>query len=266
MGVQSMVCNPEIHLVPLGELETFYNHNHGKGGRFSSSNSSSSDKVTSHRDKDETAVLQRVSTATKSHNLTGGHSGATVELLSGPKGKVILKGGMTKASSDADLLASKVGKALDAPVPVVTSVGENKIAMEFVNGTIAGGFSKGIGRFIPIDRAAQKSVVNLKGARELAMLDIAIHNVDRHGGNIIVLPGGKAIEGIDHGLAFNPPRVINPATPLETHYDKQFTKSDYENAIKKLAPLHKDFVKAGREDWFQGMNARLQDHAQRAAS
>lgn len=259
-----------IHLAPTildtdAKVEEFHlpgQHDQGTHGRGGGGSIPGGLKLSSM----ESSLLKSDNSSTKRRDLSGGRSGAKVELINSPFGKAVVKSGMTKTDADREYLASKVGKALGANVPIVARKGSGAIVSEFLPGKIAGTFRRDIGRVLPLDRTARKRAVRLKGGKELALLDVAIANKDRHGGNILIRPGGKSISGIDHTTSFGGKVFIGllpPSRALENHWKKGFTKNDYKNSLKKVEPLKAEFKKAGREDWYEDMVGRLNDEAEK---
>lgn len=208
-------------------------------------------------------LLDIASNVTVKKSLMGGRSGASVALVSGPKGKAVIKGDLPTSAVDREYLVSKVGKALGAPVPKVARKDSHTIVAEFIPGTVAGTFSRDIGRIIPLNDKARRDAVKLKGARGLALLDIAVANADRHGGNILIRPNGKSIVGIDHTTSFGGKAFlgIRPSKALERHWRSSFTKTDYQRALSKIEPLKADFTDLGHADWYDSMHERLSQGA-----
>lgn len=222
---------------------------HGKGG--GSSKGASSGVPTDQQ------MRNRVKTATETKLLAGGKSGAKVEFLKGPNGKVVHKTNTGIYTTDSEYLAWKVGEALNAPVRKIVREDDHAIIMDFVPGRMAGGFSQGLDRVVPIpkERMAKRNVVTRPGARELALMDIAITNKDRHGGNIIIKPDGSVL-GIDHSAFVDRP-VFNPATTFQDKWEGSFTKTEFRDARAKIQPLKPEFDKLGRTDWWETMDRTL---------
>lgn len=232
-------------------IEEFFNPNHDSDGKFAPTSRGGAGSSSA-----EVTLKKKISTATKIRTLSGGRSGASVELLSGPNGKVIRKSGLPSHDVDKEYLVSKVGRALGANVPPVSRLSSDSVAADYVSGgKVAGTFRRDVGRVLPTDRGARKQAIELKGARELALLDVTVRNVDRHGGNILIK--GKIAWGIDHTGTFGQQVVIAPAKSLEDRWKSEFKKADYTTARKKVAPLKRDFDRLGRTAWFNEMNARL---------
>ena len=231
---------------------------HARGGRGAGSSAA---KVPT-----DAEMMKRVRTAKETKLLAGGKSGAKVEYLKGPNGKVVHKTNTGLYTTDSEYLAWKVGEALDAPVRKIVRENDHAIVMDFVDGRMAGGFSQGLDRVVPIpkERLNKRDVVTRPGARELAMLDIAIMNKDRHGGNIIIKPDGSVL-GIDHSAFVDRP-VFNPATTFEDKHGKTFTKSEFKTAREKIQPLRGEFEALGRGDWFDSMDNTLSQREREARS
>lgn len=210
-------------------------------------------------------MKKRVATATEVKLLAGGKSGARVEYMKGPNGKVVHKTKTGLYTTDSEYLAWKVGEALGSPVRKIVREDDHAIIMDFVPGRMAGGFSTGVDRVVPIpgERIKKRDTVERKGARELALLDIAINNKDRHGGNIIIKPDGSVL-GIDHSAFVERP-VFNPATTFEDRWAKSFTKTEFREARSKIQPLKKEFDKLGRTDWWEDMDRELGSRERRAS-
>jgi len=116
---------------------------------------------------------------------------------------------------------------------------------------------------LPLSRKDREAAVALKGARELALFDIAVDNKDRHGGNFLVRPGSKSVVGIDHTTTFGGKAFlgIRPSQALEKRWKDDFTKTDYKGALSKVKPLQGSFKKLGRQDWYDQMVTRLETEA-----
>lgn len=210
----------------------------------------------------DASLRDKIKTATQKRELVGGRSGAGVALLNGPKGRSVLKTGMDKDTTDSEYLASKVGKALGAPVPTVSRLSDSSVGMEFVKGDMAGSFNRASARYITgLKRGERKRTAELQGGRELAMLDTAIKNTGRHGANLMISPDGKSVVGIDHGRAFNPIKRFADSTAMESAWKSKFKKQDYQSALEKVRPLKGEFDKLGRSDWYDGMVQRLESKA-----
>lgn len=205
------------------------------------------------------SLQDRVNSATKKKVLGGGKSGATVTFKDGPKGKVIHKTGINTTTVDAEFLSSKVGEALGSPVPKIERLDNSSLAIDFAPGTIGGKFAQEKGNKVKErERKNLDDVTGLKGSKELALLDIAIGNTDRHGGNIIVQK--DRVIGIDHGLGFQKRSRLTlggPARLFENKWKSEFTKKEVSVARSKLSKLKPEFDNLSRSDWFNQMDSRL---------
>jgi phosphoinositide 3-/4-kinase-like protein len=162
-----------------------------------------------------------------------------------------------KAEADAEELASLVGRAIGADVPVVHRGGPHQVVMEHIEG-------KNIG-----DASWQKQA-DFRASREgllIGLLDLLIGNGDRHNGNIMITPEGRVV-GIDHGLGwvylqkrhdkgFGPEAIVNAYLasaigPVADHFlahDFPITTADVAKIRRRLEALRPHFKAAGREDW-----------------
>ncbi|MFC3996082.1 hypothetical protein ACFOVU_09170, partial [Nocardiopsis sediminis] len=165
--------------------------------------------------------------------------------------------------ADAEQLASLVGRAIGADVPGVYRVGYNELYMHYMHGRSA---TDRLGGDFP-------ELTGASGLR-LGLLDVLIANTDRGPENLLYTGHGTVI-GIDHGGGwaieenepYDPTNLggfANPAT-METYYDfannrwiaNPLTVRDVQWLEGAITALRPEFLRLGREGWYEGMRARL---------
>lgn len=226
--------------------------------------------------------------------LRGGACNQYVEVGKMPNGeKVVFKGLGSKDERDREILATSVGKALDAPVAEAvqsSQLSSREVTMPMISGEEASRVgwirnAPGIGG--PNDIANR-----VPGGKELGLLDYITRNTDRHYGNFIVTSDGKAV-GIDHGFTFKfegdgrPLRSSFPNAFLRnrTRWDKadagtygnrggdgasiqrqveeeakgnSFGKAWLESQRPALEATRQEFMMSGHQDWYTGMMRRYE--------
>ncbi|WP_461001515.1 ADP-ribosyltransferase [Streptomonospora sediminis] len=167
--------------------------------------------------------------------------------------------------ADAEYLASLVGRAVGATVPGVYRTGRHEFYMHLMDGTPGS---------VLRDGPRPQLTKNNSGIR-LGVMDALIANSDRHSGNWLLTDDGTVV-GIDHGAAWDGEsggspddytsldRIVANGT-LRTLYNfeaKQWipnllTERDAARLESRITRLRPEFVRIGRERWFDSMMARL---------
>lgn len=117
--------------------------------------------------------------------------------------EVVIKGTRISHEADAEVLASELGHAIGAPMPIVRAHDDERtnLVMEAVPGEMG---------FAVRETATQRELGRegytnyLRSAKRIAILDQLTGNRDRHDGNWILTDDGTAV-GIDNGLAWGAP-------------------------------------------------------------
>ncbi|MFC4562330.1 hypothetical protein ACFO4E_10730 [Nocardiopsis mangrovi] len=169
--------------------------------------------------------------------------------------------------ADAEQLASLVGRAIGADVPGVYRVGPSELYMHYMSG----GSGATLG-----DQLGPVLTGTVSGIR-LGLLDILIGNSDRNPGNVLYTDQGTVV-GIDHGGGWtlvddepydpnDPPDLSGTlhTTAMETFYDFEnnqwianpLTGSDVRRLERAITALRSQFVRLGRQDWYDGMLMRF---------
>lgn len=178
-----------------------------------------------------------------------------------------------KHELDAEELAPLVLRALGIRAPSVVRQG-NRLLMEEIDGQVGADIWD-----IDLVEKAMKS----KEGRLLGLADVLMANTDRNMGNWILLPGGRRIAGIDHGLAFQQRGptgrtggwIWNSDWPTDlTTYDDNFdivpaatnllNPADLAIIRERLEALRPAFEQLGRLDWYNEMMGRLAVLTERA--
>lgn len=156
------------------------------------------------------------------------------------------------AEADSEELASLLGRAFGAPVPVVARADDTHILMDWVEG-------KTFGDVLPHER--QRAEVD-PAYKLMGLLDLLTWNIDRHRGNMMVADGKPV--AIDNGLAWSRLSQAGGA-PLAAHIRKMLNNppfgpadqwhgyglhaTDARDLKAKLETLRPAFVSRGRESW-----------------
>lgn len=162
-----------------------------------------------------------------------------VELADGSIG--IIKHGMTQEDADKEVLASKIGKALDAPVrdAVIikkTPSGRCDVLSPFVDGKV-------ISTDEDLDPSEVAETMGAKAQTDMArvqFLDEAIGNPDRNVGNVMVFQhdGTERLLGIDHGLSFSYEPDAHEL--LDLAQSAHYSNAEITRADKKMQSLTSD--------------------------
>ncbi|MFC3997257.1 LuxR C-terminal-related transcriptional regulator [Nocardiopsis sediminis] len=164
--------------------------------------------------------------------------------------------------ADAEQLASLVGRAIGADVPGVYRVGPSELYMHYMNGRS--------GSTVPEFGPEFTETVSW---RRLGLLDVLIGNFDRNPGNVLYTDQGTAV-GIDHGAGWarDDDAPYDPADlgdvgftdTMESYYDfddnewidNPLTERDAHWLVHTIIALRPEFLRLGREDWYDEMVMR----------
>lgn len=171
------------------------------------------------------------------------------------------------AEADSEELASLMGRAIGAPVPVVARADDTHILMDWVEG-------KTFSEILPHEKRTAEATPEFV---LMGLLDMLTYNRDRHGGNIMAA-GGKPV-AIDNGLAWsqlgrNPGksraemvrRVLDnpPMGPAGQWWRQGLAPADAQRMRKNLEALRSAFRSRGREEWLDFSLAILSELAKRS--
>lgn len=259
----------KVNLVSSGylRLHLIGQHDQGTHGTGGGGSGGGVGRVTESQLKDLEGKVVRFK------ELGGGRSAAKVEMgFTKEGGSIIRKTNLTKDEADMEYLSAKLGQAVGAPVPNITRIdrgtGERKYGYvaERAPGSSEGSWGRGpVRRAIQsIDKNTPAQAVKAEGAKEIGILDYLNNNVDRRAANwMIDKTGGKSrVYGIDHSAAFwpQPKRLQNQIlTPFTKEHviGKKFPKSEVAKIRKNVQGTRKEFVKAGRTDWYDKVIERV---------
>ncbi|MGW4088989.1 prolyl oligopeptidase family serine peptidase [Nocardia sp. NPDC004750] len=192
---------------------------------------------------------------------------SVTELLIYPNGFVTVeKTGLTRISRAAEILASAVGHAMEAPVPPVLPVDgdDSAIRMPWLPGITV--------RATPDDPgalSAMEALLDHPDADQLGLLDLAINNWDRQNN---WMRDGNRLYGYDHAFAFR--RPVDPdSSPFSRPYVSDVVAANEEDpyrwASNNRSPSQLDqylrnvhallplFVNYEFPDWHSGVVTRL---------
>jgi hypothetical protein len=156
------------------------------------------------------------------------------------------------AEADSEELASLLGRAFGAPVPVVARADDTHILMDWVDG-------KTFGEVLPHER--QKAEAD-PGYKLMGLLDMLTYNIDRHRGNMMVADGKPV--AIDNGLAWSrlgrdpgmsAKRMVQrmladpPMGPADAWRMFGLHADEAQKLRGKLEALRPQFAARGREGW-----------------
>ncbi|HEX6968905.1 MAG TPA: hypothetical protein VF174_08885 [Micromonosporaceae bacterium] len=205
-----------------------------------------------------------------SRELGGGSTDATTRLEEHEGGTIVTKDfddthGYAADQVDAEVLGSKVAAAIGVAAPAVVQTSDTAIAMEHIPGKT--------GQDIYGEGGPPTAVVDSDQGRLMGVLDIVIANGDRHPGNTVIGDDGT-ITAIDHSLSFDDlgDSALDWDTGTNSPFASHFvTRPEWSNELTKndmspgdmaiirtrLRALGPDFRAAGRQEWFDGMMARV---------
>lgn len=180
--------------------------------------------------------------------------------------------GDPKMAADREILAHDVAEALGVNVPRMERVSETEIIMDYVP-TEDG----------PIP--SMKNLAKVNGAREVALLDYATGNPDRHQGNVLLDSDGDIV-AIDQGHAWWEAPGLGGNKPIHPQYgapgvrpefieidrasafrgygarpkvlSHDYTLVEIEQAIVKVERLKPEFDALDRSDWHRKTIERLE--------
>jgi hypothetical protein len=151
-------------------------------------------------------------------------------------------GGDLPNTTDQEVLASKLGLAMGAPVPAVVRVDDTTVAERFVDSTPRKR-DPVTGR--PKPQNTTRAWNSIDGQR-LRVFDYAVANGDRNVANVLLVDDGKTLVGIDHGRTFEDlrPDKADPLFDLAMATPK-ISAVDVQGMIDAIEPLRPDFEAAG---------------------
>jgi len=216
------------------------------------------------------ASLERLAsgTPTDSRMLGGGVQGQT-ELLTYGDQQVVQKTyrfvALTpreaQAYLDREILGPQVLEALGVRAPAVVASGPDKLLMEFIDGQTGADL-------VPWGGRVPDAILASDDGRMIGLSDILIGNTDRNTGNWIQMADSR-LAGIDHGFAFSPGMFDGVASDFAHGFTtfgpkgvtwaaaNDMSAADMALIRERLTALKPEFVKAGREDWYNQMMKRL---------
>jgi hypothetical protein len=182
---------------------------------------------------------------------------AQTSIVTLPDGyKVVYKKGQPKSRADREELSYYVSQAIDGGAPPVARVPGTE--SDLVEGFIPGQTGN---RFLQdhedeYDDAEEALKTSDKG-RKIALLDRLISNSDRNIGNWLVDENGDPVP-IDHGQAEFDGEDYGGENDDGSYdhwtIDPDEMTPDYVNELRgKLEALEPEFIRLGREDWYEGM-------------
>jgi hypothetical protein len=242
----------EFHLPGQHDQES---HAGGRGNRF---------KVAISTDKELQDAEKKL---TRTKELGGGRSVARVILGWTSDGRqIVTKTGLSKLHEDKEVLTSKLGIALGAPVPNVTNRRGGGVVMERAPGSAQGKWGQTPFRRIlqPLRRDEIRDSLNAKGARELGILDYLSNQTDRRAANFLLdrKKSGNTVYGIDHTSSFWPQGRLQkkyPLSPFSAKYvrGKQFSSEEVDRIRKQVRSVRPYFARRKRLDWYDQVQRRV---------
>lgn len=182
--------------------------------------------------------------------------------------------------TDNEVLASKVGEALRAPVPAVVRTADTEVFMQYVPDARPGMWLfRGLSRGEQPAKVAEFMQASGDAGRRLGLLDLLIANDDRHNENWLVRPDGSIV-GIDHGLVWPVSRITAreiehgiphftspfaglfvprrlPDAPNQGYVVNDLTRADIDWVQQRLEALRPDFAALGHAGFLDYSLARL---------
>ncbi|BDT93285.1 hypothetical protein IFM12275_32610 [Nocardia sputorum] len=204
---------------------------------------------------------------------------SVTELLTYPDGFLVVeKSALTRSARAAEILASAVGHAMEAPVPPVLPVDgdDSAVRMPWLPGITVRGTMDDPGAI-----SAMEALLGHPDADQLGLLDVAINNWDRQ---MNWMRDRNRLYGYDHAFAFRAP-VDPSSSPFSQPYVSDVVAENSEDpyvwlphnrsrsqidrylrAVEGLLPLFEEYQ---FPEWHPGVVARLRcvrDHARDSAS
>lgn len=203
----------------------------------------------------------------KLKELAGGRSVAKVALGRTKDGRqIVRKTGISREHEDKEILVSKLGIALGAPVPNVTRRRGGGIVMERAPGEAQGKWGQTPFRRIlqPLRREEIRDSLRARGAKELGILDYLSNNTDRRAANFLLdrRKSGNEVFGIDHTSSFWPQGRLQKKYPLSPFADryvrgKQFSADEIRTIRKQVRSVRPYFARRKRLDWYSQVQRRI---------
>lgn len=196
-----------------------------------------------------------VDSGVESERQLGGGVMAKTDLITAKNGERYVRkralgySGQTPAfEQDGEELGALVLRAIGGRAPRVLRLSDDTVAMEYVEGDVMDALTD----------AERATLTRTPEARQTALADFLMGNVDRNGGNVIRGADGRPW-GIDHGGAFDFHAEYNPADKLHLRRQNQF--------VERLQAIQENFLagqggddQAGQEDQLTlGEIQQLQD-------
>ncbi|NKY28151.1 amidase family protein [Nocardia gamkensis] len=203
---------------------------------------------------------------------------SVTELLTYPNGFLAVeKSALSRTARAAEILASAVGHAMDAPVPPVLPVegDDHAIRMPWLPGITVPGTMEDPGAI-----SAMEALLGHPDAEQLGLLDVAINNWDRQSN---WMRDGDRVYGYDHAFAFRAPvdptsspfsrryvsdvvadREEDPYVWVSNHRSRSQLDT-YRRNVEALLPLFEEYE---FPEWHPGVVTRLRsaaDHADDSA-
>ncbi|MFF7938280.1 amidase family protein [Nocardia gamkensis] len=203
---------------------------------------------------------------------------SVTELLTYPNGFLAVeKSALSRTARAAEILASAVGHAMDAPVPPVLPVegDDHAIRMPWLPGITVPGTMEDPGAI-----SAMEALLGHPDAEQLGLLDVAINNWDRQSN---WMRDGDRVYGYDHAFAFRAP-VDPSSSPFSRRYVSDLVADreedpyvwvlnhrsrsqldTYRRNVEALLPLFEEYE---FPEWHPGVVTRLRraaDHADDSA-
>jgi hypothetical protein len=209
------------------------------------------------------------------------NGGETIEKRPDDAGQVFGHDGPTaEEQSDAEQLASTLGRSIGAPVPRVLRTGPEQVNMSVAEGkkwsTLRGEAMRG-GTTYPEIAAQLDQIVATNDGTRLGLFDLLIGNWDRNNPTNWLADADGNPTGIDHAYAWA--NILGQGSPTDlseyegmspfsrafvggsgsalTFKDNPLTASDIEYLRGRLAAVEADFDKLGHHDWWEFAAARL---------
>lgn len=205
-------------------------------------------------------------TPTATRPLGGGYSAYT-NLLDYPDRRIVEKTygartGEVQAEAvreaDREELGPQVLEALGLRAPAVARWGDNRLAMEFIDGQTGS-------EIVPWGKQVPAAIIDSDDGRLMGLADRLMANTDRNEGNWIRTPDGH-LAGIDHGSIFQ--RASGSGTSPFSEYltaaSNDFTKADMALVRARLESLAAEFARLNRTAWHDSMMRRLTQIEKRA--
>ena len=144
---------------------------------------------------------------TESPHIGGGSSITRIREYSDGQ-RLIAKEHEYSESAANEVAASYIARAIGAPAPAVVHDpnADSGTLAQYIVGDTAANHIHGWSTWDEFAEKQSELAMNIDGSFEIGLLDLLIHNTDRHSGNWIITPpegrfGGRRAVAIDHGHA-----------------------------------------------------------------